>query len=121
MDKITEDLAYLDRVPSEPKKTVRDAVKTLVDDVEELIHRVADAVDPEITRLRAKVAARVSSTRRTFVDGAGRALGSFNGEDTESSKRTWRALGLAALSGVALGLVAGNAARSRRHHQIRLR
>lgn len=87
-------------------------VQNLISDVEDLIDRVGDAADPEIKRLRSKVAAAVASTRRSFASGAEQvqrqAKQAFDASDRYVHNQPWEAIGIAALAGIAVGfLVSG--------------
>jgi len=87
-------------------------VQNLMSDVEDLIDRVGDTADPEIKRLRSKVAAAVASTKRSIASGAGQvqrqAKEALDASDRYVHDQPWQAIGIAALAGIAVGfLVSG--------------
>jgi len=84
-------------------------VQELMDDVEELIHRIGDTVDPETLRVRERVSEAVASTRKAIADGgarvrrqAGEALAVG---DQYVRKQPWEAVGAAAVLGLVLGFL----------------
>jgi ElaB/YqjD/DUF883 family membrane-anchored ribosome-binding protein len=85
-------------------------VQNLISDVEDLIDRVGDAADPELRRLREKVAAAVASTKSSLSDGVEvvqrHARETFEASDRYVHSRPWEAIGIAALAGVAVGFLA---------------
>jgi ElaB/YqjD/DUF883 family membrane-anchored ribosome-binding protein len=85
-------------------------VHNLISDVEDLIDRVGDAADPELRRLRSKVAAAVASTKSSLSDGAElvqrQARETFELGDRYVHNRPWEAIGIAALAGLAVGFLA---------------
>jgi ElaB/YqjD/DUF883 family membrane-anchored ribosome-binding protein len=86
-----------------------DEVQNLIADVEDLIDRVGDAADPEVKRLRSKVAAAVASTKKTIASGADQvqrqAKEAFDASDRYVRNQPWEAIGIAALAGVAVGFL----------------
>jgi ElaB/YqjD/DUF883 family membrane-anchored ribosome-binding protein len=86
-----------------------DEVQNLIADVEDLIDRVSDAADPEVKRLRSKVAAAVASTKKTIASGADQvqrqAKEAFDASDRYVRNQPWEAIGIAALAGVAVGFL----------------
>jgi ElaB/YqjD/DUF883 family membrane-anchored ribosome-binding protein len=87
-----------------------DEVQNLIADVEDLIGRVGDAADPELKRLKSKVAAAVASTKSSLADGAElvqrQARETFEMGDRYVHNRPWEAIGIAALAGLAVGFLA---------------
>jgi ElaB/YqjD/DUF883 family membrane-anchored ribosome-binding protein len=87
-----------------------DEVQNLIADVEDLIDRVGEAADPELRRLRSKVAAAVASTKSSLADGADvvqrQARETFEMGDRYVHNRPWEAIGIAALAGLAVGFLA---------------
>jgi ElaB/YqjD/DUF883 family membrane-anchored ribosome-binding protein len=85
-------------------------VQNLISDVEDLVDRVGDAADPELRRLRAKVAAAVASTKSSIANGAEvvqrQARETFELGDRYVHNRPWEAIGIAALAGLAVGFLA---------------
>jgi ElaB/YqjD/DUF883 family membrane-anchored ribosome-binding protein len=86
-------------------------VRRLIADVEELIRRVGDAADPELARLRAKVESTVATTRKAISDGTEQvqrqAKDAFEASDRYVRDQPWEAIGIAALAGLAIGLLVG--------------
>lgn len=84
-------------------------VQNLIADVEDLIDRVGEAADPEVRRLRSKVAGAVSSAKRSLSAGAEQvqqqARDAFEASDRYVRKQPWEAIGIAALAGVAVGFL----------------
>jgi len=85
-------------------------VQNLISDVEDLIDRVGEAADPELRRLRSKVAAAVASTKSSLADGAElvqrQARETFELGDRYVRNRPWEAIGIAAIAGLAVGFLA---------------
>jgi ElaB/YqjD/DUF883 family membrane-anchored ribosome-binding protein len=86
-------------------------VRKLIADVEELIRRVADAADPELARLRAKVESTLATTKKAISDGTEQvqrqAKDAFEASDRYVRDQPWEAVGIAALAGLAIGLLVG--------------
>jgi ElaB/YqjD/DUF883 family membrane-anchored ribosome-binding protein len=86
-------------------------VRKLIADVEELIRRVGDAADPELARLRAKVESTVATTRKAISDGTEQvqrqAKNAFEASDRYVRDQPWEAIGIAAIAGLAIGLLVG--------------
>jgi ElaB/YqjD/DUF883 family membrane-anchored ribosome-binding protein len=92
------------------KQAASEEVQNLISDVEDLIGRVGDAADPELRRLRAKVADAVASTKSSLANGADlvqrQARETFEAGDQYVHNRPWEAIGIAALAGLAVGFLA---------------
>jgi ElaB protein len=86
-------------------------VDKLIADVDELLCRVADAADPELLRLRARLKETVATTKKALADGAGevqhRAKEALQAGDQAVRDRVWEAIGIAAVAGLAIGFLAG--------------
>ena len=84
-------------------------VQNLIADVEDLIERVGEAADPEVRRLRTKVASAVTSAKRSLAAGAEQvqqqARDAFEASDRYVHSQPWKAIGIAALAGVAVGFL----------------
>jgi ElaB/YqjD/DUF883 family membrane-anchored ribosome-binding protein len=84
-------------------------VQNLIADVEDLLNRVGDAADPEVRRLRAKVAAAVATTRQSIADGTEQvqrqAKQALEAGDRYVHNQPWEAIGIAALAGIAVGFL----------------
>lgn len=82
-------------------------VQNLIADVEDLIERVGEAADPEVRRLRSKVASAVTSAKRSIASGAEQvqqqARDAFEASDRYVRNQPWEAIGIAALAGIAVG------------------
>ncbi|HEX4389127.1 MAG TPA: DUF883 family protein [Steroidobacteraceae bacterium] len=85
----------------------REEVQNLISDVEDLIDRVGEAADPEVRRLRSKVAAAVETTKQSISDSADQiqrqAREAFSAGDRYVRNQPWEAIGIAALAGIAVG------------------
>lgn len=84
-------------------------VQNLIADVEDLIDRVGDAADPEIRRLRSKVAAALAITKKSIAEGVeqvqGQAKQAIDASDQYVRNQPWEAIGIAALAGLAVGFL----------------
>ena len=84
-------------------------LQNLIADVEDLIDRVGDAADPELRRLRSKVAAAVITTKKSIADGVeqvqGQAKEAMEDGDRFVRNQPWEAIGIAALAGLAVGFL----------------
>jgi ElaB/YqjD/DUF883 family membrane-anchored ribosome-binding protein len=86
-------------------------VRKLIADVEELLRRVGDAADPELARLRAKLESTVATTKKAISDGTEQvqrqAKEVFEASDRYVRDQPWEAIGIAAIAGLAIGLLVG--------------
>ena len=86
-----------------------DEVHNLIADVEDLIDRVGDAADPELRRLRSKVAAAVTTAKKSIAEGVGQVQGQANqaleAGDRYVRNQPWEAIGIAAIAGLAVGFL----------------
>ena len=84
-------------------------VQQLIEEVEEMIGRVGDVLDPETLRLRERVTDAVANTRRALAAGSAqvrhRAGEAWTASDHYVRGKPWEAVGAAALLGVALGFL----------------
>lgn len=84
-------------------------LQNLIADVEDLMDRVGDAADPELRRLRSKVAAAVTTAKKAIADGVeqvqGQASDAIEASDRYVRNQPWEAIGIAALAGVAVGFL----------------
>jgi ElaB/YqjD/DUF883 family membrane-anchored ribosome-binding protein len=82
-------------------------VNDLIADVEEFVSRIGDAADPEIARLRSKVEQAVVMARKSLAQGAEqvqrKAQEAVEAGDQYVRDEPWRAIGAAALAGLAVG------------------
>jgi ElaB/YqjD/DUF883 family membrane-anchored ribosome-binding protein len=93
------------------RTAVREEVSTLIAEVEKLLRCVRAAADPEVARVRAEVESAVAATKRTLVarlDQVRRqASDTVEASDRYVRQQPWQAIGLAAVSGVVIGLLLG--------------
>lgn len=84
-------------------------VEKLIEDVEELIGNLGEAVSPETERMRARVADALSSTRHALSTGATQvrrqAGEAWGASDTFVRAQPWQAVGAAALAGLVIGFL----------------
>jgi ElaB protein len=84
-------------------------VQNLIADVEDLIQQVGEAADPEVRRLRSKVASAVTSAKRSLASGAEQvqqqARDALEASDRYVRTQPWEAIGIAALAGIAVGFL----------------
>jgi len=85
-------------------------VEALIEDVEELIHQIGEAAEPEMARARERVTDAVASTKRAIAGGAtqvrrqaGEAL---EAGDSYVRGQPWKAVGAAAALGLIVGVLA---------------
>jgi ElaB/YqjD/DUF883 family membrane-anchored ribosome-binding protein len=83
-------------------------VQNLIADVEDLIEQVGEAADPEVRRLRSKVASAVTSAKRSLASGAEQVQ--QQARDALEARiatctQPWEAIGIAALAGIAVGFL----------------
>lgn len=85
-------------------------MKNLISDVEELVKRVTNVSDVDVARVRAKVERTLADAKSSLNEGADKARSSA----THAAKATdeyvhgspWTSIGLAAVLGVAIGVLA---------------
>ena len=84
-------------------------VQNLIADVQDLMDRVGDAADPELRRLRSKVAAAITTAKKTIADGVeqeqGQASDAIEAGDRYVRNQPWEAIGIAAVAGLAVGFL----------------
>jgi ElaB/YqjD/DUF883 family membrane-anchored ribosome-binding protein len=80
-----------------------------MEDVEDLVARVSDLKDPEISKIRSKVQHALASTRDAVNESATKVRESAEKvagrTDDFVRENPWQALGIAALLGVAVGFL----------------
>jgi ElaB/YqjD/DUF883 family membrane-anchored ribosome-binding protein len=87
----------------------------LISDVEDLLERIGDAADPELGRLRAKVASAVDAVKSTIASGVeqvveqvqDQARGAWQAGDRRVHEQPWQAIGIVALASVVAGFLLG--------------
>jgi ElaB/YqjD/DUF883 family membrane-anchored ribosome-binding protein len=86
-------------------------VRNLIADIQDLIARMKDAADPELSLLRAKVEASISAVKQTIFDRAEqvqrRTQQALEAGDQFVRQRPWEAIGVASAAGLAIGFVLG--------------
>jgi len=92
------------------KTAASSEIKSLIADVEDLIAKIADLNDADVAKVRNKVQRAIATAKDSIADGADtlrqqaqRVAGSADDFVRDSP---WQAVGLAALVGVLIGLVA---------------
>jgi ElaB/YqjD/DUF883 family membrane-anchored ribosome-binding protein len=85
-------------------------IKSLIADVEDLMARIADLKDADVVRVRGKVQRAVEATKQSLADGAEvirqRAQDVASTADDYVRDRPWQAVGIAALVGAVVGILA---------------
>jgi len=85
-------------------------VQDLIEDVEELMARIADLKDADVVRVRDKVKSAVDATKQTLAEGANtlrrQAQDVASTADDYVRDRPWQAVGIAALVGAVVGILA---------------
>lgn len=85
-------------------------IKNLLADVEDLMARIADLKDADVVRVRNKVQRAVDATRQSLSDGADairqRAQDVASTADDYVRDSPWQAIGIAALVGAVVGILA---------------
>jgi ElaB/YqjD/DUF883 family membrane-anchored ribosome-binding protein len=93
------------------RSAVRQEVRTLIAEVEKLLRCVRAAADPEVVRVRAEVESAVAATKRALVARVDRvrrqASDTVEASDRYVRAQPWQAIGVAAISGVVIGLLLG--------------
>ena len=95
---------------SDVKAAASAEIKSLIADVEDLMARIADLKDADVTRMRNKVQRAVDATKQSFADGADalrqHAQSAASTADDFVRDRPWQAVGIAALVGAIVGILA---------------
>jgi ElaB/YqjD/DUF883 family membrane-anchored ribosome-binding protein len=85
-------------------------IKNLISDVEELMARIADLKDADVVRVRSKVQRAVDATKQSLADSAAtlrqHAQNVASSADDYVRDRPWQAIGIAALVGAVVGILA---------------
>jgi ElaB/YqjD/DUF883 family membrane-anchored ribosome-binding protein len=85
-------------------------IKSLIADVEELMARIADLKDADVVRVRGKVQRAVEATKQSLAEGADvirqHAQEAANTADDYVRESPWQAVGIAALVGAIVGILA---------------
>jgi ElaB/YqjD/DUF883 family membrane-anchored ribosome-binding protein len=95
---------------SDVKAAATAEIKNLIADVEDLMARIADLKDADVTRVRNKVQRAVDATKQSLADGAEairqHAQSAANTADDFVRDSPWQAVGIAALVGAVVGILA---------------
>jgi ElaB/YqjD/DUF883 family membrane-anchored ribosome-binding protein len=95
---------------SDIKAVASGEIKSLIADVEDLMARIADLKDADVVRVRSKVQRAVDATKQTLADGADtirqHAQNVANTADDYVRESPWQAIGIAALVGAVVGILA---------------
>jgi ElaB/YqjD/DUF883 family membrane-anchored ribosome-binding protein len=95
---------------SDIKAAASNEIKSLIADVEDLIARIADLKDADVVRVRNKVQRAVDATKQSLTDGVDtirqHAQTAANTADNYVRESPWQAVGIAALVGAIVGILA---------------
>ena len=95
---------------SDIKTAATGEIKSLIADVEDLMARIADLKDADVVRVRGKVQRAVDATKQSLADSADairqQAQSAVNTADDYVRDRPWQAVGVAALVGAVVGILA---------------
>ena len=85
-------------------------IKNLITDVEDLMARIADLKDADVVRMRGKVQRAVDATKQSLADSADtlrqQAQKAASTADDYVRESPWTAVGIAALVGAVVGILA---------------
>ena len=92
------------------KAVASDEIKSLIADVEDLVARIADLKDADVARVRNRVVDAVATAKESLAQGANtvrrQAQIAATTADDYVHDSPWIAVGIAALVGAAVGIVA---------------
>jgi ElaB/YqjD/DUF883 family membrane-anchored ribosome-binding protein len=95
---------------SDIKAAASTEIKNLISDVEDLMARIADLKDADVVRVRGKVQRAVDATKQSLAEGADairqHAQTVANTADDYVHDSPWQAVGIAALVGAVVGILA---------------
>ncbi len=95
---------------SDIKAAASSEIKNLIADVEDLMARIADLKDADVARVRGKVQRAVDATKQSLADGADtirqHAQNVASTADDYVRDSPWQAIGIAALVGAVVGILA---------------
>ena len=95
---------------SDVKAAASAEIKSLIADVEDLMARIADLKDADVTRVRNKVQRAVDATKQSLTEGADairqHAQNVAGTADDFVRDSPWQAVGIAALVGAVVGILA---------------
>jgi ElaB/YqjD/DUF883 family membrane-anchored ribosome-binding protein len=92
------------------KSAASGEIKDLIADVEDLMARIADLKDADVVRVRSNVQRAVDAAKQSLTDGAGtlkrQAQDIASTADDYIRESPWQAIGIAALVGAVVGILA---------------
>jgi ElaB/YqjD/DUF883 family membrane-anchored ribosome-binding protein len=92
------------------KSAASGEIKNLISDVEDLMARIADLKDADVVRVRDKVQRTVASAKQSLAEGADslrrQAQSVAETADDYVRESPWQAIGIAALVGAVVGILA---------------
>ena len=95
---------------SDIKAAASSEIKNLIADVEDLMAKIADLKDADVARVRGKVQRAVDATKQSLADGADsirqHAQNVASTADDYVRDSPWQAIGIAALVGAVVGILA---------------
>ncbi|MGO9930341.1 MAG: YqjD family protein [Steroidobacteraceae bacterium] len=95
---------------SDIKTAASGEIKDLIADVEDLMARIADLKDADVVRMRGKVQRAVDAAKQSLTDSAGairrQAQDLAGTADDYVRESPWQAIGIAALVGAVVGILA---------------
>jgi ElaB/YqjD/DUF883 family membrane-anchored ribosome-binding protein len=95
---------------SDVKAAASSEIKSLIADVEDLMARIADLKDADVVRVRSKVQRAVDATKQSLTEGAEairqHAQNVAGTADDFVRDSPWQAVGIAALVGAVVGILA---------------
>jgi len=95
---------------SDIKTAASSEIKSLIADVEDLVAKIADLNDVDVVRVRSKVQRAVDAAKESIAESADtlrqQAQRAASSADDYVRDSPWQAVGIAALVGVLIGLVA---------------
>lgn len=91
------------------RNAIKEELRQLMEDVEELIRRVGDAADPELEHLRSKVQVAITSAKEAIDSRTEwprqRAREAVAAGAAYVHEQPWQAVGIAGLVGIAVGFL----------------
>lgn len=92
------------------KSAASSEIKNLIADVEDLMARIADLKDADVVRVRTKVQRTIDATKQSLAEGADairqQAQSIASTADDYVRDSPWQAIGIAALVGAVVGILA---------------
>ncbi len=95
----------------EPKTARRTGVapdiQNLLADIQDLLGQLAHVADPDIARVRARLAETLATARRAVTEGSKQVRAQIRAGDTYVRDQPWQAVGIAAAAGLVIGFLFG--------------